>query len=350
MKAPKRLEPLIEEGIVDEVIRPLLSGKEASCFVVLAGGEERVAKVYKDAAQRSFKSRAEYLEGRAVRRSRDRRAMAKGSAFGKKQLEEAWQNAEVEALYRLHAAGVRVPKPYCFFEGVLLMDLIEDGGGHPAARLGELDFDRKAAVEVHAELMRQVALMLCASTVHGDLSEFNVLLPPEGPTVIDLPQAVDAAHNPNAKRLFLRDVENLTRFFASYAPELHRTSYGHEIWGLYERSELHPDTELKGHVAGSRTASPDGLAQEEQPDATIVRRRSVVIIEPTRSNGRSRPRGGALAGGTGAAPSSRRPEERRGANGARPAGNNGQDSQAPSSNRRRRRRKRRPNDSAAAAG
>jgi len=292
--------------------------------------------------------------------------MAKGSAFGKRQLEEAWQSAEVEALYRLHAAGVRVPKPHLFFEGVLVMELVDDGGGHPAPRLGDLDFDRDAATEIHRELMRQVVLMLCASTVHGDLSEFNVLLTPNGPTIIDLPQAVDAAHNPNAKRLFLRDVENLTRFFASYAPELRQSGYGSEIWSLYERSALHPEVELNGRLRrGSRPEqehAPAAVANEAatankaatvNEATTVVRRRSVVVIEQANRD-RKRPQD-ARRREEGAAGASRRsakdaPPGRRGKTTPETPQKAGRpEAAAPGSGRRRRRRRRRPNDSSAAA-
>ncbi len=192
MKTPKRIEPLIEDGLVDEVLRPLMSGKEAAVYVVRCGNELRCAKVYKEANKRSFRQAAEYQEGRKVRNSRQARAMAKGSKFGRKETEDAWQNAEVAALFRLAGAGVRVPKPYDFLEGVLLMELVADEYGDAAPRLNDVVLEPDQAREYHAFLIEQIVLMLCAGLVHGDLSEFNVLLAPSGPVIIDLPQAVDA--------------------------------------------------------------------------------------------------------------------------------------------------------------
>jgi RIO kinase 1 len=251
MKIPKRLEPLVEQGIIDRVVRPLMSGKEAQLFVVFADGDHRVAKVYKDAQHRSFRHRAGYAEGRRVRNSRQRRAMEKGTRFGKAQAEAAWQSAEVDALYTLSEAGVKVPKPHLFVDGVLLMELIVDAEGTPAPRLFDVDLDEAQALEIHEILTRQVVWMLCAGLVHGDLSECNVLLASDGPTIIDLPQVADAAHNPNARSLFLRDVANFTNYLARFAPSLAMTQFGPEIWSLYERSRLHPDTPLTGRWKGS---------------------------------------------------------------------------------------------------
>jgi RIO kinase 1 len=251
MKIPERLEPLVEQGIVQEVVRPLMSGKEASLFVVVADDVYCVAKVYKDAEHRSFRNRAGYTEGRAVRNSRQRRAIEKGSKFGKEQMEASWQNAEVDALYRLHAAGLRVPKPRLFSDGVLLMDLILDPDGEPAPRLFDVDIPAEEAPALHRFLLHQVVLMLCAGMVHGDLSECNVLIAWDGPVIIDLPQATDAAGNPNARSLFLRDVANLTNYLAKFEPSLAATRYGPEIWSLYERALLFPDTPLTGKFKGS---------------------------------------------------------------------------------------------------
>ena len=251
MKIPKRLEPLVEDGLVDEVVRQLMSGKEAMVFVVRCGDDIRCAKVYKEADKRSFRQAVDYTEGRRTKNSRKARAMDKGTRYGRKVQEEAWQSAEVDALYRLAAAGVRVPTPYNFHEGVLLMELVSDGEGNPAPRLNDVAFSAEDARAHHAELMRQVVRMLCAGIVHGDLSEYNVLIAAEGPVIIDLPQAVDAAGNNHASSMLERDVRNLTTYFGRYAPELLSTDYGREIWALYEDGALHPDVELTGHFTAS---------------------------------------------------------------------------------------------------
>lgn len=246
MKTPKRIEPLIEAGVVDEVVRPLMSGKEAAVYVVRCGGELRCAKVYKEANNRSFRQAAEYQEGRKVRNSRQARAMAKGSKYGRKEAEDAWQNAEVAALYRLAGAGVRVPKPYDFQDGVLLMELVADADGDVAPRLNDVNLEPDMAREYHAFVIRQIVLMLCAGLVHGDLSEFNVLLGPDGPVIIDLPQAVDAAGNNHAFNMLERDVANMSGYFGHFAPELKNTRYAREMWSLYEAGELLPHTPLTG--------------------------------------------------------------------------------------------------------
>ncbi|RLQ23195.1 serine protein kinase RIO [Seongchinamella sediminis] len=246
MKVPKRLRPLVEDGIIDEVLRPLMSGKEADVFIVRCGSKTRCAKIYKDAVKRSFKKAAQYTEGRKVRNSRRARAMEKGSKFGRRQQEETWQNAEVDALYRLERAGVRVPVPYGCFDGVLLMELITDEHGDVAPRLDEVSMAEEQALEDHALVMQYVVRMLCAGLVHGDLSEFNVLVNDEGPVIIDLPQAVDAAANNNAQAMLTRDVDRMTAYYSQFAPSLKHTRYAQEIWELYEEGELHPDIELSG--------------------------------------------------------------------------------------------------------
>jgi RIO kinase 1 len=246
MKIPKRLEPLVEAGLVDAVMRQLMSGKEAMIFVVRCGGDMRCAKVYKEANLRSFRQSVDYTEGRKVKNSRRARAMEKGSRYGRKAKEEAWQSTEVDALYRLAAAGVRVPRPYDFVDGVLLMELVTDGEGHPAPRLNDVVLTPEQAREFHGTLVREVVRMLCAGVVHGDLSEYNVLLGGEGPVIIDLPQAVDAAGNAHASGMLERDVGNLTRYFGRFAPELLRTEYAKEIWSLYKSGRLTPEIELSG--------------------------------------------------------------------------------------------------------
>lgn len=248
MKTPKRLLPLQEEGLIDEVLVQLKSGKEATVYLVRCGDEIRAAKMYKDAAQRSFKQAAVYLEGRKTRNTRDARAMARGSKFGKRVTEEGWQNAEVDALYKLDAAGVRVPKPYGCFDDVLLMELVTDDEGQTAPRLCELIFSPEEAVELHHELIQEVVRMLCAGIIHGDLSEYNILMDPYGPVIIDLPQAINAASNPHAEMMLMRDVQNLADFFGQFAPELKSTRYGLEIWNLYEAGELTSATVLTGEA------------------------------------------------------------------------------------------------------
>ena len=254
MKAPKRLQALIDEGLIDSVQRQLMSGKEAMVFVVRCGDETRCAKVYKEATHRSFRQAVDYTENRKVKNSRQARAMAKGTRFGKQAQEAAWQSAEVDALYRLAAAGVRVPRPYNFHDGVLLMELVADEDGGAAPRLNDVQFTPAEARAHHATLMTEVVRMLCAGVIHGDLSEFNILLGADGPVIIDLPQAVDAAGNNHAQRMLLRDVGNLRHFFGRFAPELRHTHYGPEMWALFERGLLQPDTVLSGryeHKAGA---------------------------------------------------------------------------------------------------
>lgn len=269
MKTPKRIQPLIDDGVVDEVIRPLMSGKEAAVYVVRCGSEIRCAKVYKEANKRSFKQAAQYQEGRKVRNTRRARAMEKGSKYGRKQQEETWQNAEADALYRLAAAGVRVPQAFGCFDGVLLMELVTGPDGHVAPRLNDVSMTSEQALEDHAVIMQYVKLMLCAGLVHGDLSEFNVLVDEYGPVIIDLPQAVDAAANNNAERMLARDVNNMTSYYALFAPELKSTQYAKEIWALYEEGELHPEVELTGHFEEStQAADVDVVLQEIQAALT----------------------------------------------------------------------------------
>ncbi|RDB42917.1 serine protein kinase RIO [Halomonas sp. DQ26W] len=254
MKIPKRLQPLVEDGMVDEVVAQLMSGKEAQVYVVRAGGELRCAKVFKEAKQRSFKQAVQYQEGRKVRNSRQGRAMAKKTRYGQKEQEQAWLNAEVDALYRLAAAEVRVPKPFGFVDGVLLMEMITDAEGYAAPRLDDVTLTAEQAREYYAEVIGDVVRMLCAGLIHGDLSEFNVLLAPDGPVIIDLPQAVDAAGNNSAEMMLERDVDNMRAYFGRYAPELLNTDYGKEIWALYEAGELHPEVKLTGCFAYDTTA------------------------------------------------------------------------------------------------
>lgn len=271
MKPPKRLQSLIEEGLIDTVVLQLMSGKEAAVYVVRRGGDTLCAKVYKEATHRSFRQAVDYTENRKTKNSRQARAMAKGSRYGREAQEAAWQSAEVDALYRLAAAGVRVPKPHNFLDGVLLMELVTDDTGEAAPRLNDVIFAPEQARALHAMLLLQVVRMLCAGVVHGDLSEFNILLGGDGPVIIDLPQAVDAAGNNHAQRMLLRDVVNLRDFFGRFAPDLLKTDFGPEIWDLYQRGELTTEVALTGRfernagnvdIAGVLREIEDARAEE----------------------------------------------------------------------------------------
>ena len=269
MKVPNRLKPLIEEGLIDGVVRQLMSGKEAMVFVVRCGHETRCAKVYKEPDKRSFRQAVDYTENRKTKNTRQARAMAKGTRFGRKAQEHAWQSAEVDALYRLAAVGVRVPKPYLFHDGVLLMELVTDEHGEAAPRLNDLQLTPDDARNYHQQLIREVVRMLCAGVVHGDLSEFNILVDCDGPVIIDLPQAVDAAGNNHAPKILERDVINLRNYFGGYAPELLSTNYGKEIWALYEAGALQPDTALTGRFERMEKAVDLDSVMQEIDDARL---------------------------------------------------------------------------------
>ena len=269
MKTPKRIQPLIDSGLVDEVVRPLMSGKEADVFVVRCGDELRCAKVYKDALKRSFKKAVLYREGRRVRNSRRARAMERSSKFGRQQQEDSWQTAEVDALYRLADAGVRVPKAYSCFDGVLVMELITDAQGGVAPRLGDVRMSSEEDVEGHREMLKHIVRMLSVGIVHGDLSEFNVLLDQHGPVIIDLPQAVDAAANNQAGWMLVRDVNAITNYYGLFAAKLLGTKYGEEIWSHYEAGSLQPDLPLTGRIEEPTDAPDvDGVLQEIEAVAT----------------------------------------------------------------------------------
>lgn len=263
MKTPKRIQPLVDDGLVDEVLYQLMSGKEATVYAVRCGDEIRCAKVYKEAMQRSFKKAAQYQEGRKVRNSRRARAMEKGSKFGRKQQEDAWQNTEVDALFKLAKVGVRVPQPYGCYEGVLLMELITDGEGDVAPRLNDVSMTAEQAIEDHTQMMHYVKQILCVGLVHGDLSEFNVLVDEYGPVIIDLPQVVDAAANNNAFSMLQRDVRNMSEYYGQYAPELLETHYAEEMWALFEAGELTDDSELTGYFEhNTESANVDSVIEE----------------------------------------------------------------------------------------
>lgn len=275
MRTPEGLRALLEDGIIDEVLRPLKSGKEASVYLVRCGSDVRCAKVYKDMAQRSFQQRAQYQEGRKVRGSRQARAIAKSTRFGRKEQEAAWKSTEVDALYQLMSVGVRVPQPFGFFNGVLLMELITDSDGLSAPRLGEIELSPQQAREFHEFLVGQVVRMLCAGLIHGDLSEFNVLVGPQGPVIIDLPQAVNAAGNNNAFSMLERDVRNITQTLGQYAPELLATDYAAEMWALFEQGELKPDSALTGLYIKDEVSADIGDVMSAIDDAReeAIRRR-----------------------------------------------------------------------------
>jgi RIO kinase 1 len=255
MKTPAALQPLIDDGVIDEVIRSLKSGKEATVYLVRSGVHTRCAKVYRDLAQRSFRRRAQYQEGRKVRGSRQTRAISKSTRFGRKEQEANWKNAEVDALYKLVAAGVRVPKPYGYFNDTLVMELVTDGAGNPAPRLGEVDLSPATARQYHSFLIQQIVRMLSIGLIHGDLSEFNVLIGPDGPVIIDLPQAVNAAGNNGAPWMLARDVNNIRGTLGRFAPELLETEFAREMWALFEQGDLTADSKLTGICARDATAA-----------------------------------------------------------------------------------------------
>jgi RIO kinase 1 len=260
MNTPPGLQPLIDDGVIDEVLRSLKSGKEATVYTVRTGTQIRCAKVYRDMGQRSFQKRAQYQEGRKVRGSRQMRAMAKSTRFGRKEAESAWKNTEVDALYKLVEAGVRVPKPYGYFNDVLVMELVTDAVGDPAPRLGEVDLTAEVAREYHAFLIGQVVRMLSIGLIHGDLSEFNVLVDAQGPVIIDLPQAVNAAGNNAAFAMLERDVNNIRGTLGRFAPELLGTEFAREIWARFEAGELQADSVLTGVFARDEgVTNPDAV-------------------------------------------------------------------------------------------
>ncbi len=284
MRVPDSLVPLVDQGVIDEVVRPLMSGKEAQVFLVRTGEQHRVAKVYKEATNRSFRNRADYVEGRKTRNTRDQRAMAKRTRFGRDAVETAWRNAEVDAIYRLREAGVRVPEPYDYVDGVLVMELVTGPEGEPALRMVDVDMTEEEAVDLFDVLLVEVKKMLCAGLVHGDLSDFNVLMGPDGPVIIDFPQAVDTAHNRSARKLLVRDVDNLAQFLGRFAPQLRNRQYGEEMWDLYERNDLTPSSKLTGKKKRSKHKADTSSLLEEiaAVEADARRRREALGLPPPR--------------------------------------------------------------------
>ena len=305
MRVPESLVPLFDYGVLDDVVRPLMSGKEAHVYLVVSGGRYAVAKIYKDAQNRSFKHRAEYTEGRKVRNTRDQRAIANRSKHGRQKDEAAWRSTEVDMIHRLHAAGVRVPVPYHFIEGVLLMELVTDADGHPAPRLGDLPFDAVSARAMYDRLIRATVQMLCAGVVHGDLSEFNVLIAGDGPVVIDFPQSVDTAHNANARKLLIRDVDNLHRFLARHVPSARRVPLAEEMWSLHEQNLLTPETRLRGDFRVAERVANTASVLELIGDANRderKRRDALGIRGGPRTGPPQQGRGGGGGGGGAGAP------------------------------------------------
>ena len=275
MKVPIGLQPLIDDGVIDEVVRSLKSGKEATVYMVRSGSQLRCAKIYRDMAQRSFQRRAQYHEGRKVRGSREGRAMSRNTRFGRREREHEWKNTEVDALYRLDAAGVRVPRPFGYFNDVLIMELITEPLGNPAPRLSEVELTPGVALDHHEFLMRQIVRMLAHGLIHGDLSEFNVLLAPQGPVIIDFPQVVNAASNNAAFAMLERDVNNIRSTLGRFAPQLLQTEFALEMWSLYEQGELHPDVPLTGRAVRDEAPANAGSVLQVIDDAReeAVRRR-----------------------------------------------------------------------------
>ena len=313
MRVPESLVPLLDYGVLDDVVRPLMSGKEAQVFLVVSGGKYAVAKVYKDAQNRSFKHRAEYTEGRKVRNTRDQRAIANRSRHGREKDESAWRSTADDMIHRLHAAGVRVPVPYHFIEGVLLMELVTDAEGNPAPRLGDLPFNPDSARAMYERLIRATVQMLCAGVVHGDLSEFNVLIGADGPVVIDFPQSVDSAHNANARKLLIRDVDNLHRFLARHVSYARRLPYAEEMWSLHERNMLTPETRLRGDFRAderrANTASVLDIIGDANRDERKRREALGLRGGPAEPASRAAGGGGGGGGGGGRGPRTAPPQQ-----------------------------------------
>ncbi|MBA3462335.1 MAG: hypothetical protein H0T46_20405 [Deltaproteobacteria bacterium] len=271
------LDVLIADGVIDEVLGRLKSGKEADISLVRRGGEVIAAKVYKDRSTRSFKNNSDYKEGRKVRNSRTQRAIDSGGRFGRDAAEQAWKSAEADALYKLRGTGVRVPEPVMFYEGVLLMTVVCDAAGQPAPRLIDVAIERDAAIAIYADLVSQMIAMLCGDLIHGDLSPYNILAAADGPTIIDFPQVVSAVHSSRAEFFFLRDFDNVVRFLAGFDPSLAvHSADGRAIWRAYVSRELTPQfvppppppprSNTRGRDRRSRSDNRGrGQQQQQQP-------------------------------------------------------------------------------------
>ena len=260
-----QLDLLLSEGILDEVLGRLKSGKEAEVFRVVYRGQVVAAKVYKDRIQRSFQHNVAYKEGRKVRNSRTQRAIDKGSRFGRDEAEDAWKSSEAGTLQLLHRQGVRVPTPVLFYEGVLLMELVLDADGDTAPRLIEAAIEPEQASAIYRDLRGQIIKVLCCDLIHGDLSPYNVLLGTAGPTIIDFPQAISAAHNSQSEGFFQRDFENIFNFFAELDRRLlAQRGDGREIWRAYARRELSPDYEPATRPP-PRAPLPPPQQQQQRP-------------------------------------------------------------------------------------
>lgn len=288
---PESLISLVEQGIIEEVLRPLMSGKEANVYLVVSKGQQYVAKVYKEANNRTFKHRVEYTEGRQIRNTRDQRAISKNSAYGRSKQESGWRDVEADVIYRLRDLGVRVPEPRAYVDNVLVMELVTDKKGKPAPRLADMTLPKDQAEELFERLIREVLKMLCAGIVHGNLSEFNILAGAKGTVIIDFPQAVEASTNLNARKLLVRDVNNLTRFFGRFSRKLRSLKYGEEMWEGYQRGELTPDTVLTGHFSPpKKTVEVSSLLEEIQEiERENIARREALGLPPARPARRPAP-------------------------------------------------------------
>jgi len=279
-----KLDVLIADGVIDEVLGRLKSGKEANISLVRRGEAVIAAKVYKDRSTRSFKNNSDYKEGRKVRNTRTQRAIDRGGQFGRDAAEQAWKSAEADALYKLAGTGVRVPEPVMFYEGVLLMDLVCDAEGRPAPRLIDVAIERDAAIGIFADLVAQMISMLCCDLIHGDLSPYNILAAAEGPTIIDFPQVISAVHSSRAEYFFLRDFDNIVRFLAGFDPSLAvHTADGRAIWRAYVSRELTPQFVPPPPPPPRATRGPDRRSRPDEP------RRPRNEWQPQRPGGRPPP-------------------------------------------------------------
>jgi RIO kinase 1 len=210
--------------------------------------------------------------------------MRKQTNYGKKKDEDEWRSTEADIIYRLHAADVTVPEPYHYVENVLIMALVRDAQGKPAPRLADVQPSPSEARVIFDHLLAETVRMLCAGVVHGDLSEFNVLMSATGPVIIDFPQAVDPAKNRNAKRILFRDIENIERILSRRSRRQQHARYGQEIWQLYEKQLLTPDTRLTGRAPKQKSLGANSiLAEMEALDRAARERRAALGLPPPRA-------------------------------------------------------------------